>query len=317
MKVVVRKTGLSPHVIRVWEKRYGAVMPTRTETQRRLYTDADIRRLVLLRQATLAGYSIGQIADLPTDRLRELVAEGNHRAMVAMPTQAPQSAIPAAQSSLDACMAAVERLDATELETVLWRTRVPLSHTAFLDALIVPLMQQVGDRWRAGSLRVMHEHLASAVVRTLLGSLTTAPGLPETAPRIIVTTPAGQLHEIGALLVASIASLEGWRVTYLGPNLPAEDIAAAVQQEHARAVGLSVVYPPDDPHLQQELTRLRRYLASDVTIFAGGRSATGYHEVLQTIGVVRPRDLQEFRQHLETLRGEPTPSERLEQPRGV
>jgi methylmalonyl-CoA mutase cobalamin-binding subunit len=148
----------------------------------------------------------------------------------------------------------------------------------------------------------MHEHLTSAVVRTLLGSLHLAPGLADTAPHFIATTPAGQLHEIGALCVASIASVDGWRVTYLGPNLPAEDIAAAAQQDHARAIGLSIIYPPDDLHLPQELARLRRYLAADVTIFVGGLGSAGYQKILDSLGVVRQRDLQEFRRHLEALR---------------
>jgi DNA-binding transcriptional MerR regulator/methylmalonyl-CoA mutase cobalamin-binding subunit len=301
MKVVVRRTGLSPHVIRIWEKRYGAVVPSRTSTRRRLYTDADIHRLLLLRQATLAGHSIGQIAQLPTAQLRQLVAA--EAAAPPAPTPPPlQTDDTPAAAHLDACMAAVEQLDAMALESALLRARVALSHTAFIGTLILPLMHNIGEFWREGRLRSMHEHLASAVVRTLLGSLVTAAGLPPTAPPLIVTTPAGQLHEIGALIIASIAGAEGWQVTYLGANLPAEDIAAAVQQKHARAVGLSIVYPPDDPHLPQELTRLRQYLAPEVAMFVGGRAAPGYQDTLQRLGAVLPSSLAEFRLLLEPLR---------------
>src|SRR4028119_341939 len=75
MKVVARRTGLSPHVIRVWERRYGAVIPGRTQTGHRAYTDADIERLQLLRDATQAGHSISRITHLPNDELRKLAAE--------------------------------------------------------------------------------------------------------------------------------------------------------------------------------------------------------------------------------------------------
>jgi MerR family transcriptional regulator, light-induced transcriptional regulator len=71
---VAHRTGLTSHVIRVWEKRYAAVSPLRTSTNRRLYLDSDVERLQLLRRATLAGHSIGQIARLPTEGLRALVA---------------------------------------------------------------------------------------------------------------------------------------------------------------------------------------------------------------------------------------------------
>jgi len=302
MKVVARRTGLSPHVIRIWEKRYGAVAPGRTETRRRLYTEADIARLVLLRQATLLGHSISRIATLPSEQLQALV---NTEAATAPPAPPQPSAQPdtvSAQSPLDACLDAVQRLDAVALETTLMRARVMLSHTAFLETVIVPLMHAIGDLWYRGTLRIMHEHFTSAVVRTLLGGLHLASDLADTAPHLIVTTPSGQLHEIGALCVASMASVDGWRVTYLGPNLPTEDIAAAVQQDHARAIGLSIIYPPDDPHLPQELGKLRRYLPSEVTIFVGGLSSASYQESLDSLGVVRPQDLQEFRRYLEALR---------------
>jgi DNA-binding transcriptional MerR regulator/methylmalonyl-CoA mutase cobalamin-binding subunit len=302
MKVVARRTGLSPHVIRMWEKRYGAVAPARTETRRRLYTEADITRLGLLRQATLLGHSISRIATLSTEQLRALIEEEVATAPPVPPKPPAHPDTLLAQSTLDACLDAVQRLDAVALETTLMRARVMLSHTAFLETLIIPLMQAIGDLWYQGVLRIMHEHLTSAVVRTLLGGLLLAPGLADTAPHFVATTPAGQLHELGALCVASMASVDGWRVTYLGPNLPAEDIAAAVQQDQARAIGLSIIYPPDDPHLPQELARLHRYLAADVTVFVGGLGSAGYQKILESLGVVRPRDLQEFRRHLETLR---------------
>lgn len=304
MKVVVRRTGLSPHVIRMWEKRYAAVTPTRTSTRRRLYTDAEIQRLILLRKATQLGHSIGHIAALPTERLAALLVadETDGYAPVVssllLATPPPSSA----QTYLDACVAAAEQLDAVTLETTLMRARVGLSLATFLDGVIVPLMQMVGELWREGALRIMHEHLASAIVRTLLGGLLTPVNLPEAAPHLIVTTPLGQLHEIGALIVAVVARSEGWRATYLGPNLPAEDIAAAVQQHHAQAVGLSIVYPPDDPHLQHELTRLHQYLPAGTSLFISGRAVVGYGEVLETIGALQPRDLGDFRRALEAIR---------------
>lgn len=302
MKVVVRRTGLSPYVIRVWEKRYGAVTPSRTQTRRRLYTDSEIQRLVLLRRATLVGHSIRQIANLSLEQLRTLVAEDEAAVPPSVPGPRSHTDGPALQAYLAACMAAVQGLDAITLESVLMRARVALSHTVFLEALIVPMMQTIGDLWRDGALRIMHEHLASAIVRTLLGSLATPASLSPIAPHIIITTPAGQLHEIGALIAASIAGVEGWRVTYLGPNLPAEDVAAAVQQDPARVVGLSIIYPPDDPHLPQELAKLRRYIGPATTLLVGGRAAAGYDAMLQRIMAIRPKDLAEFRAYLELLR---------------
>jgi methanogenic corrinoid protein MtbC1 len=208
-----------------------------------------------------------------------------------------------AQSQLEACLAAVERFDASELEAVLMRARVTLSQPAFVDHVIVPLMTAIGKLWRDGTLRIMHEHLASAVVRTFLWGLNhNSLAMSAAVPTLIVTTPVGQWHEIGALIVASTAAADGWGVTYLGTNLPAEEIAAAAQHQLAKAVALSLVYPADDPRVRQELTALRRYMGRDVDLLVGGSGSAGYQDVLDAIGAVCLNDMAHLREHLETLR---------------
>jgi methylmalonyl-CoA mutase cobalamin-binding subunit len=89
----------------------------------------------------------------------------------------------------------------------------------------------------------------------------------------VVASPAGQLHELGAVMAASAATNAGWSVTYLGPNLPAAEIAGAVRQREARAVALSLVYPADCDWLLDELRRLRCALPTGVTLLVGGRAA--------------------------------------------
>jgi methanogenic corrinoid protein MtbC1 len=298
---------LSPHVIRVWEKRYQAVEPMRTETNRRRYSDADIERLLLLQRATQTGRSIGQIAHLTTERLRDLVSEDEAASSPSVPaadvrelSEVPGS--PRSGSHLDDCLEAVRQLDSTALERALMQARMALSQPIFIERLIVPLMETIGDLWRDGSLRIVHEHLTSAVVRTMLGGLSTNPALSASAPKIVVTTPTGQLHEIGALIVAHTAESDGWQVVYLGVNLPAEEIATAVQHHGAKVVALSVVYPADDPRVADELLKLRRYLARDVEMVVGGRGSHGYQAVLDTIAATQLHDLAALRNHLETLR---------------
>lgn len=316
IKVVVRRTGLSPHVIRVWEKRYRAVEPMRTETNRRRYSDADIERLLLLQRATHTGRSIGQIAHLTTERLRELVHEDETASPPSAPSvpavapaavreavEGPGAEVPG--SHLDDCLTAIHQLDGPALEHVLMQARVALSQPMFIEHLVVPLMETVGDLWRDGSLRIVHEHLASSVVRAILSGLSTSAALSALAPKIVVATPIGQLHEIGAMIVANTAESDGWQVVYLGVSLPAEEIAAAVQHHSAKALALSVVHPADDPRVADELLKLRRYLsadAADIEILVGGRGSHGYKAVLDTIEATQIHDLATLRNHLETLR---------------
>jgi methylmalonyl-CoA mutase cobalamin-binding subunit len=117
-----------------------------------------------------------------------------------------------------------------------------------------------------------------------------------------VATPAGQLHELGALLVGAIAANLGWQVTSLGASLPALEIAGAACQKKARAVALSLVYPEDDANLPGELTRLREALPEDTTLLVGGRAMPAYRDVLQRLGAVLEEDVLQLGLALDRLR---------------
>ena len=305
MRVVTRRTGLSPDLLRAWERRYEVVTPSRSEGGRRLYSDTDIERLRLLYRATLAGRSIGQVAELPTEALAALVrqdaaadAELTARGSPARDGDAPA----AAADYLADAVRAIERLDATALEATLRRATIALASITLLDGLVVPLLEDVGAHWREGTLRPVHEHLASMMVRRVLDGVVEGASPPLATASVVVATPSGQMHELGALLVAASAATEGWRVTYLGPDLPAEDIAECAVRTRARAVALSVVYPTGDPAVGDELRRLRSALPKRTALLVGGAATHSYSAVLNAIGAVQLDDLAGLRVVLRKLR---------------
>lgn len=104
-------------------------------------------------------------------------------------------------------------------------------------------------------------------------------------------------------MVAATAASLGWCVTDLGTSLSAEEIAAAAQQKGARAVDLSIVDPPDDPQLPEELGKLRRHLEDPISLLVGGRSAWSYREVVQEIGARHLQGVTQLGEELQNLRG--------------
>lgn len=304
--VVSRRTGLTQDLIRAWERRYAAVEPKRTPTNRRFYTDGDVERLNLLQRAIDGGRSIGQVAVLSDRELSELVAE-DRRAEATVTEDAAAEAAPlddAVEEVLDAALTAVRALDARSLERALDAAAVDLGRTVLIERVLAPLMHRVGDRWLAGELRPVHEHLTTAAVRSLLGALQLSEAEPPpSAPLLVATTPSHQVHEVGALLVVATALSMGWRATYLGPNLPAEEIAAAARDTGARAVALSITYPPDDPRLADELARLVHLLDGGPPLLVGGKSAAGYAGQLEEGAILFGGDLAALRSHLARLRG--------------
>jgi methanogenic corrinoid protein MtbC1 len=308
IQVVARRTGLTPDVLRAWEKRHAAVVPVRTPGNRRLYTDVHIERLLLLHKATLAGRSISQVAALDTDRLRALVAgdlaEGAPRLPAAAPSASagpavsrpsePFEALIEADSYLDAALAAVRDLDGARLDVVLSRASIHLRRETLLDRLLAPLMQRIGELWEGGDLAVVHEHVASSVVRSLIGALALAVEPAPSAPTLVIATPAGQFHELGALGAALTAGRAGFRVLYLGPNLPAADIARAARERQAAALALSLTFPEGDPLLVDELRSLRRSLPG-LPLLVGGRAIASYQRILDEVGARTVKNFGELR----------------------
>lgn len=280
LRVVARRAGLSADVLRAWERRYKAVVPVRTDTGRRMYSSGDVERLILLRRLTLAGHSIGRIAAYPSEKLRAMASEDS-RLRVSSEESSNGQVDLADPVGIDACLDAIRACDQTALNELIARASLNHTPSSLVEKFLSPLMTQVGELWHEGKLRIAAEHLATSTIRSFVGGLlqSLAPGT--NAPIVIVATPAGQQHEMGALFAAATAAQAGWSVLYLGANLPAEEIAAAARTSKARAVALSVVFPADDPLLPAQLRKLRTLLPTRFPICIGGQASGGYANVEQ------------------------------------
>ncbi|MGJ8642560.1 MAG: MerR family transcriptional regulator [Luteolibacter sp.] len=296
MKLVSLRTGLSPHVLRVWERRYEAVTPQRSNSNQRIYREEEVNRLEMLARLTKAGHGIGQIAGLPIEELElmdgALPRENNE----------VEDTADSAEELLDEAWKCVATLDPAGLRLILDKAAVLLGISGLLTQLLVPLIGRVGMGWESGNLSIAEEHAASAVIREAL-LLASRPFADSSgAPLLLVTTPSGQLHELGADLVSALARQLGWDVTYLGPSLPAIEIARAVERTKPTALALSIVYPGDDPLLSDELRRLKRLLPPELPILIGGGAASSYATAIQEIGARSPADLDVLKTELANIR---------------
>ena len=291
IQVVARRTGLSADVIRVWERRYGVVTPERQASGRRLYSDRDIQRLTLLQRATDAGRRISEVAPLPDQALAGLVAEDRREA----------DRLPAADAAghAKAALLAVREMDAGRLNRQLTAAATELPLPLFLDQVVTPLLTQIGDDWERGRLRIGHEHMASAVLRRLLSGMLGREH--EGGPLMLFTTVSGQRHELGLLMAAITAESEGWRALYLGPDMPAAEIAAAAIQSSARAVALGLSARSDAVLLSEQLRQLRLALPEAVALVVGGPLVGEQGALLEELGAFTPVDLAQFRETLSAL----------------
>jgi DNA-binding transcriptional MerR regulator/methylmalonyl-CoA mutase cobalamin-binding subunit len=299
IRLVALRTGLTPDVIRAWERRYRAIEPTRGTAGHRLYTDHEVERLTLLARAVAAGRPIGQVAGLDDSRLARLVRD-DEQALVRHEAAGDRTG---ARSLLARCRDAVERLAPAELRELLRHALFHLGITRFVDDLLHPLLEWVGERWHAGALGPAHEHAASAVVRRVLDGIAATLEPPAGAPVLVVGTPAGERHELGAMLAAVAGATLGWRAVYLGPDLPAAELAAAANRAGARLLGLSVVAPDDAGRISREVEAVRNALDPSVRLVLGGQAAAAARGRDRNGRVTAVKDLAEFRALLQDLAG--------------
>jgi methylmalonyl-CoA mutase cobalamin-binding subunit len=144
----------------------------------------------------------------------------------------------------------------------------------------------------------MHEHFASNVVKGFLWEMIRSAPTHAHAADMVVATPAGQLCEIGAMMTVVTAADCGWNALYLGPSLPAEEIAAAALHERAEAVALSISYPVRGDLMDRELHSLRKAIGDGVLLLVGGRAAHAYQQAVTSVGGRYFDSLHEFSEFL-------------------
>lgn len=302
IRVAARRVGISEVTLRAWERRYAAIEPARSDGGQRMFSDADVERLALLRTLTTAGTTISALAPLPTPELRRLAPAGAELGASA-PSGIDQSASdshhsPALSRELAVCTRAIVSIDADRLHQTLMRLVLEEGTLGFLADVASPLCGWIGDEWSAGRLSEAQEHSASEVLRRVFGFMLQTLRRERRERHVVFATLAGERHEFGAMMAAIIAAYDGWSYNYLGADLPAAAIATAVKRLDARLVALSIVAPTAPAQPGRELVALRRAVGRSVEIVVGGPSAALVDPVLRTARVTRVESLREWRELL-------------------
>lgn len=281
LRTAARLTGLSPELLRAWERRYAAVEPLRTAGGTRRYRAADLERLRLLKAAVDAGQRISQVAGLDHDELKRRAAT----------PQAPHG------NPLDEILTAVDQLAGSEAQRLLSLQLSALGPVRFAREIALPLAREIGDRWADERLGVASEHLATGVLRSMLGSTLLPSATALMGPRIVFATLSGERHELGLLMAALTAMGAGANPIYLGPDLPVEDMLGAVERARAAVMAVSVVSTPEARETRA-VGALRGGLPAEVRLWVGG---AGARSMKLPDGAERIEDLDDLEQGVALL----------------
>ncbi|MFI5698212.1 MerR family transcriptional regulator [Kribbella sp. NPDC051586] len=251
-----KRAGVSEHVLRAWETRYGLLSPTRSAGGYRLYSESDVRRVQRMRTFLAQGLSASEAA-------RAVLAE---RATAAADPVAVRKAESGGAASL---RSALDELDERAAHRVLDELFGSLTIEAVIRDVLIPYLHELGDRWGRGEVTVGQEHFASNLIRSRLAGL--APGWGGgQGPRALLACPPGELHDIALLSFGLILRRSGWRVIYLGADSPMADV------EHAAGVlgpELVMLSASDSIRFDSVRTQLVR-LAQNTSLALAGPGAS-------------------------------------------
>jgi len=235
-----KRAGVSEHVLRAWETRYGLLAPARSPGGFRLYSEADLRRVQRMRAYLAEGLSAAEAA-------RAVLAESRRL----RPT-ADRAADPGSVATLQQ---ALDNLDERAAHDVLDQLFSSLTIEAVIRDVLMPYLHELGDRWACGVVSVGQEHFASNLIRSRLAGMAAGWGTGH-GPWALLACPTGELHDIALLSFGLVLRRAGWRVTFLGPDSPAADIEHVARIVEPDLVILSAVDPGRFEAIRSDLARL-------------------------------------------------------------
>ena len=288
---VSRLSGLSPHLIRAWERRYRAITPSRSEGRHRLYRMSDLSKLKLLKQAVAGGHRISQIAHLDAASLSSIVHSSRNEFQ---DQNYEKLATPDVSRYVQRCLSHVEAMNVRGLNETLEQAAIALPQLELLENVISPLLSLIGEQWQSGRMRIVQEHMAASLIQAFLQDRLYSRNPKEPLAHIAMATPRGQQCSLGLLMAAVIAASPEWQVHYFGANLPAEELAAAALAKKVQAVAISIVCHDGGSSSIAEISKLSRALKGKSRLFIGGRATSTLDMGMFDESVVRVGGLSQF-----------------------
>jgi MerR family transcriptional regulator, light-induced transcriptional regulator len=259
-----RRLGISDHVLRAWERRYGLLRPVRSAGGFRLYSESDLERVRRMQAYLAEGLSAAEAARAAVD---------GERSEPAVRVE-PAAGLAAEAAAL---ARALDGYDEPTAQTVLDRLFGALTVETVLRDVVLPYLRELGERWERGAASVAQEHFASNLIRSRLAGLGRGWGHGR-GPRAVLACAPHEQHDIALLAFGVVLNRNGWRIGYLGASTPIGDLIRLAAATRPDLVVVSATQPEQLTPVAAELTRL----AGTVPLALGGPGASA--QLAETVG---------------------------------
>lgn len=304
IQIASQLSGVASATIRVWERRYKAVVPQRGENKHRLYSEKDIEKLTLLSCLTELGETIRKIAPLSIDELQKIYRTlknepFNKKELVKI----YESEVIDYQKILAQFYISLAAYKIDILSHELEKTRTMLSPKDLCLNILVPLFHEIGHKVNRGELSIAQEHTLSAIVSFHIGQVIAQHYQKSLVKNdlILISTPEGEMHEIGIMASALLCVHHGIRFIFLGPNLPAQSISEAANALGAKAILLGVTKGheiSEQKNLEDYLSELISLNQVGAQIWVGGNLKPYVRSELEKRRILFFPTLEKLNEHL-------------------
>jgi DNA-binding transcriptional MerR regulator/methylmalonyl-CoA mutase cobalamin-binding subunit len=280
IKTVVQETGIPPATLRAWERRYGVLSPGRSNGGYRLYSERDIAILRWLKNQVDTGVSISRAVALLQMRHQageepELKLNRGTSEAAAITPQGARSPDTMADELVETLLAFQEG----QAEIILNEAFALYPVEVVAEDIIAPALCQIGEMWHRDEASVVQEHFATATLRRRLTALFQAYALAQQGPLAITGSAPSEWHDVGILLVSLALRRSGWRVIYLGQNVPPEQLQNEIGKLRPALVCLSATMRDSAGALAEIYQAVRAMPEPRPRLVFGGRAFNVHPEL--------------------------------------
>ncbi len=266
-------TGIKAHTIRIWEKRYGILEPTRSETQIRTYSDKELAYLLNISMLNKSGYKISKIAKLENDELTKLVWDLKYNS---------------SNNSDDKLILAL-----VELDEILFRDTLAILikdhglENTFTD-FIIPFLDRIGIMWLIGTINPAQEHFITNLIRQkVIGEIDKLPIPDPKKDGIMLYLPEHEWHELSLLFYQFILRKNNINTFYLGQSLPYDSLIECVNKLKPKALMTSLLAAVEGSFVESYFANIEKD-TNGLPVFAGGAQIMNYQDKLpKTVKVIK------------------------------
>ena len=266
---LARRSGVSPELLRAWERRYALLRPARSQGGFRLYTAADEARIRRMRDHLARGVAAAEAARLAVDA--EVPGPGAEVPEPPVPATEATAAPPPLQAAAGELALALDRFQEEQAHGVLDRLLAAYRIETVLRELLIPYLHDLGERWARGEVTVAQEHFAANLLRGRLLGLARGWGQGRGPAAVLACLP-GEQHDLGLIAFGLVLRARGWRIVYLGPDAPIDTVEDACRQLQP---GLVVLHAVTDEHVQHAVEPLRALAGRHRVALGGAAAASG------------------------------------------